>query len=145
MSFAEPAGRARLATSPWMTLCPLGTFELDARTIDANAADELTPELPIVLIDQRPFSRRRLRRTARRLSIEIEREFIVLPTLRHPLVLIDDTEAAVRHFWTAIATVPPGLAITAVPASALLALARTLPWRWTGAAAPGRALVGRRR
>lgn len=145
MSFAEPAGRARLATSPWMTLCPLGTVELDARTIDANAADELTPELPIVLIDQRPFSRRRLRRTAQRLSIEIEREFIVLPTLRHPLVLIDDTEAAVRHFWTAIATVPPGLAITAVPASALLALARTLPWSWTGAAAPGRALVGRRR
>ena len=145
MSFAEPAGRARLATSPWMTLCPLGTVELDARTIDANAADELTPELPIVLIDQRPFSRRRLRRTAQWLSIEIEREFIVLPSLRHPLVLIDDTEAAVRHFWTAIATVPPGLAITAVPASALLALARTLPWSWTGAAAPGRALVGRRR
>ncbi|MFC5264786.1 hypothetical protein ACFPJ1_21950 [Kribbella qitaiheensis] len=145
MSFAEPAGRARLATSPWMTLCPPGTVELDARTIDANAADELTPELPIVLIDQRPFSRRRLRRTAQRLSIEIEREFIVLPSLRHPLVLIDDTEAAVRHFWTAIATVPPGLAITAVPASALLALARSLPWSWTGAASPGRALVGRRR
>jgi hypothetical protein len=144
MSFAEPADQSRLVASPWMTLCPLGTLEIDARTIDDSTADELKPDLPVVLVDQRPFSRRRLRRLARQLSIEIEREFVVLPTLRRPIVLIDDTEPAVRHFWTAIATVPPGLAFSAVPASALLSLARRLPWGWTGAAAPGRALVGRR-
>lgn len=144
MSIPEPAAGTRLTTSPWMTLCPLGTLEIDARTIDAATADRLKPNLPVVLIDQRPLSRRRLRRLARALSIEVEREFIVLPTLRHPLILIDDTEAAVRHFWSAIATVPPGLAFTALPVSALLALARRLPWSWTGAAAPGRALVGRR-
>jgi hypothetical protein len=145
MSFAEPTG---LAASPWMTLCPLGTLEIDARTVDDEridyVSDQLKPELPVVLIDQRPFSRRRLRRLARELSIEIEREFVVLPTLGRPIVLIDDTEPAVRHFWTTIATVPPGLAASAVPASALLSLARRLPWSWTGAAAPGRALVGRR-
>jgi hypothetical protein len=129
--------------SPWMTLCPLGTLEIDTRTTD-DVADQLKPDLPVVLIDQRPFSRRRLRRLARELSIEIEREFIVLPTLGRPIVAIDDTASAVRHFWTTIATVPPGLAISAVPASALLSLARRLPWSWTGAAAPGRALVGRR-
>jgi hypothetical protein len=144
MSFAEPAGPPRLATSPWITLCPLGTLEIDTRTIDDSIADQLKPDLPVVLIDQRPFSRRRLRQLARELSIEIEREFIVLPTLGRPIVLIDDTEPAVRHFWTTIATVPPGLAVSAVPASALLSLARRLPWSWTGAAAPGRALVGRR-
>jgi hypothetical protein len=143
MSFAEPAGRSPLARSPWLTLCPLGTLEIDARTID-DSLDELEPDLPVVLVDQRPFSRRRLRRLARRLSIGIEREFIVLPTLRRPIILVDDTEPAVRHFWTAIATVPPGLAFSALPASALLGLARRLPWSWTGAAAPGRALVGRR-
>jgi hypothetical protein len=126
-----------------MMLCPLGTLEIDTRTND-DIADQLKPDLPVVLIDQRPFSRRRLRRLARELSIEIEREFIVLPTIGRPIVAIDDTEAAIRHFWTAIATVPPGLAISAVPASALLSLARRLPWSWTGAAAPGRALVGRR-
>ncbi|GAA0946940.1 hypothetical protein GCM10009554_43310 [Kribbella koreensis] len=144
MSFAEPAGSSRLATSPWMTLCPLGTLEIDARAIDDDLSDQLKPDLPVVLIDQRPFSRRRLRRLARELAIAVEREFIVLPTLGRPIVLIDDTEAAVRHFWTTIATVPPGLALSAVPASALLSLARRLPWSWTGAAAPGRALVGRR-
>ena len=144
MSFAEPAGPSRLATSPWMTLCPLGTLEIDTRIIDDSIAGQLKPDLPVVLIDQRPLSRRRLQRLARELSIEIEREFIVLPTLGRPIVLIDDTEPAVRHFWTTIATVPPGLAVSAVPASALLSLARRLPWSWTGAAAPGRALVGRR-
>lgn len=144
MSISGPAAGTRLTTSPWMTLCPFGTVEIDARSIDAGTADQLKPNLPVVLIDQRPLSRRRLRRLAGMLSIEIEREFIVLPTLRDPLILIDDTEAAVRHFWSAIATVPPGLAFTALPASALLTLARHLPWSWTGAAAPGRALVGRR-
>jgi hypothetical protein len=127
-----------------MTLCPVGTLEIDARGIDGGTADQLRPNQPVVLIDQRLFSRRRLRRLARTLSIQVEREFVVLPTLRHPLVLVDDTEPAVHHFWTSIATVPPGLAFTALPASALLALARKLPWSWTGAAAPGRALVGRR-
>jgi hypothetical protein len=143
MTFAEPVHRSPLVTSPWMTLCPLGTVEIDARATD-EIADQLEPGVPVVLVDQRLFSRRRLRRLAMRLSIEIERELIVLPTLRRPIVLVDDTQAAVRHFWTAIATVPPGLAITALPASVLLGLARQLPWSWTGAAAPGRALVGRR-
>jgi hypothetical protein len=69
----------------------------------------------------------------------------VLPTLVRPMVVIDDTEPAVRHFWSSIATVPPGLVLTAVPASALLGVARHLPWRWTGAAAPGRVVIGRPR
>jgi hypothetical protein len=124
-----------------MALCPVGTVEIDARTTDVA---DLELDLPVILLDQRPFSRRRLRRLARRLSLEVEREFIVLPALRSAIVLIDDSEAAVRHFWKAVATVPPGLASTALPASALLGLARMLPWSWTGAIAPGRALVGRR-
>ncbi|MEU4396538.1 hypothetical protein [Kribbella sp. NPDC023855] len=145
MSYAEPAGPSRLATSPWMTLCPLGTLEIDTRVVGEDLTGQLKPDLQVVLIDQRPFSRRRLRRLARELSIEIEREFIVLPTLERPIVLIDDTGPAVRHFWSTIATVPPGLAVSALPASALLSVARRLPWSWTGGVAPGRAVVGRRR
>ena len=95
-------------------------------------------------MDQQPFSRRRLRRLARGLGVVVEREFVVLPSLGRPMVVIDDVEEAVRHFWTAVATVPPGLAFTALPASALLGLARIAPWRWTGAVAPGRVVIGRR-
>jgi hypothetical protein len=148
MSVPEPVREPQPRVSPWLAICPPGTLELDARKIDLRRAqaeiEQLTPELPVVLIDQRPFSRRKLRRLALRLGVEVEREFIVLPTLGHPIVVIDDTGAAVRHFWTGIATVPPGLALTALPASALLDLARRLPWSWTGAATPSRVLVGRR-
>jgi hypothetical protein len=131
--------------SPWLTLCPAGTVEIDARDVRGALAGRRPANTPVVLVDDRPFSRRRLRRLADRLSVVIERELIVLPTVGRPIILVDDTEAAVRHFWTAIATVPPGLAFTALPATAMLGLARFLPWRWTGAAAPGRAVIGRQR
>jgi len=129
--------------SPWLQLCPPGTLEIDVR-IGPVTADLLRPDLPVVLMDQHPFSRRRLRRLARGLGVVVEREFIVIPSIGRPMVVIDDVEEAVRHFWTSVATVPPGLAITALPASALLGLARLAPWRWTGAAAPARVVIGRR-
>jgi hypothetical protein len=140
----EPAGRIRTPASPWLLLCPPGTIEIDLRSAEheTNLPDVIGP---VVLKDQRPFSRRRLRLAAARLGLVVEREFVVLPTLVRPMVVIDDTEPAVRHFWSSIATVPPGLVLTAVPASALLGVARHLPWRWTGAAAPGRVVIGRPR
>lgn len=139
----EPGDRTNLAVFPWLTLCPAGTIEIDARA--GRRTGELAPGTPVALRDDRPLSRRRLRRLARRLSIAVEREVIVLPTTGRPIVMIDDTEHAVRHFWTAMATVPPGLTATAMPATMVLRLARSLPWRWTGAAAPGRVLIGRKR
>jgi hypothetical protein len=145
MSIPQRAERTSPATSPWLTLCPAGTVEIDARKAQGAIAGHLPADTPVVLVDDRPFSRLRLRRLADRLSVVIERELIVLPTVGRPIILVDDTEAAVRHFWTAIATVPPGLAFTALPATAILGLARLLPWRWTGAAAPGRAIIGRQR
>ena len=118
-------------------------MEIDIRSGPVET-HQLSAELPVVLMDQRPLSRRRLRRVARDLGVVLEREFVVLPTIGRPMVVIDDVETAVRHFWTAVATVPPGLAFTAVPASALLGLARRAPWRWTGAIAPGRVVIGTR-
>ncbi|MEV6269066.1 hypothetical protein AB0L64_17980 [Kribbella sp. NPDC051936] len=143
MTSPETAERIRRPMSPWLQLCPPGTVEHDLRRGPVRA-DQVSTDGPVVLIDQRPHSRRRLRRTARELGVVVEREFVVLPTLDRPMVVVDDVEEAIRHFWTAVATVPPGLAF-AVPASALLGLARRAPWRWTGALAPARVVVGRRR
>ncbi|MFG1912004.1 hypothetical protein [Kribbella sp. NPDC048928] len=143
MSAAEPVGRVRRPMSPWLQLCPPGTVELDIRSgpIDQH---QLIAGRPVALMDQRPLSRRRLRQAARRLGVVVEREFVVLPTIARPMVVIDDVEEAIRHFWTAVATVPPGLAFSALPASALLGVARRSPWRWTGALAPARVVIGRR-
>ncbi|TDW78076.1 hypothetical protein [Kribbella pratensis] len=143
MSSAEPVGQLRRPASPWLQLCPPGTVEIDIRSgpVDEH---QLSAGHPVVLMDQRPLSRQRLRQVARRLGVVLEREFVVLPTLGRPMVVVDDAEQAIRYFWTAVATVPPGLAFTAVPASALLGVARRTPWRWTGAFAPARVVIGRR-
>jgi glycosyltransferase involved in cell wall biosynthesis len=145
VSISQRVDRTSPAASPWLTLCAAGTVEIDAREVRGAVVGQLPADTPVVLVDDRPFSRRRLRRLADRSSVVIERELIVLPTAGRPIILVDDTEAAVRHFWTTIATVPPGLAYTALPAAAMLGVARLLPWRLTGAAAPGRALIGRQR
>jgi hypothetical protein len=143
VSAAEPVGRVRRPTSPWLQLCPPGTVEIDIRSEPIDQL-QLAAGHPVALMDQRPLSRRRLRAAAGRLGVVVEREFVVLPTIARPMVVIDDVEEAIRHFWTAVATVPPGLALTAVPASALLGIARRSPWRWTGALAPARVVIGRR-
>jgi hypothetical protein len=143
MTSAEPTRQVRQPIPPWLQLCPPGTAEIDLRSGPVVTA-ELSGEFPVVLIDQRPFSRRRMRRVARELGVVLEREFVVVPSVDRPLVVVDDTREAIRHFWTAVATVPPGLTLATVPASALLGLARLAPWRWTGAVAPGRVVIGRR-
>ena len=132
-----------LAEAPWRALCPARVVEL--RDPDLQALQDLPGGTPVVLLIDTPFSRLRLRRLARRARICIDRELIAVPSTTASLVLVDDAESAVRHFWMAVATVPPGLTWSSAPATLLLLLARMLPWELTGAVAPGRVLIGRRR
>jgi hypothetical protein len=141
---AEPVGLLTPPGAPWLLLCPPGAVEIDLSTGPVDV-EPLPLGLTVVLRAQRLFSRRRLRKAARELGVVVEREFVVLPSVENAMVVIDDTAEAIRYFWSAVATVPPGLAFTAVPASAVLGLARLLPWRLTGAAVPGRIVIGRRR
>jgi hypothetical protein len=141
---AGPAVGAGRSTAPWLALCPEGTVEVDVRH-GWRSARQLPAGTPVVLLDGPPFSRRRLRRLARRVSATVERELVVLPTAGHPIVLLDDTPEAVRHFWTSVAAVPPGLALAWLPATVVLWIAQRVPWTWTGAVAPGRVLLGTRR
>lgn len=130
-----------LAISPWLALGPPGMLELrrpkgwEVRFVDSG--------IWLCLVEDRLFARRRLSRVVRLSDLEVERELVAVPTARRPLVLVDDHESAVRQFWNDIATVPPGLARTALPAAGLLRIARLLPWRWTGAITPGRIVIGR--
>ena len=84
----------------------------------------------------------RLRALAGATAVRVERELIAVPSTRHPIVLVDDDESAVRFLWDGLATVPPGLCRTAPVAALALRAARSAPWQWTGALAPGRILVG---
>ncbi len=141
-------GRARSAapeaSPPWAALSPGATV-----TVPAVRADEVLPSLspgtPVALVSNRLLSRAVLRRLCRVHGVEIERELVALPSVVRPLVLFDDAEDSVRHFWNAVATVPPAPAWVTAPATAALALAAHAPWRWTGAVVPGRVLLGVRR
>lgn len=139
---APRADGAPLTTAPWRVLTCAEAVEL--RDPDPRALKELAAGTPVVLVSDLPLSRRRLRRTARRAGVEIDRELLVLPTTGSPRVLVDDDEASVRYLWGAVAMVPPGVARAAAPAALALAVARRLPWSWTGALAPGRVVLGRR-
>lgn len=141
---AAPASDT-LRMAPWTLLCPEDTVLV--RADDHRRLRVLLSTLRsgdrIGFVDGRMFSRWRLRRLATSCDVLIERELIVLPTLVSPIVVVDDTETSVGYLWDSVATVPPGMARTALPAAAALALVRVLPWSWTGALAPGRVVVGR--
>lgn len=138
-----PPEPEHLSRTPWRALCPPRTVEL--RDPDLPALQRLPSGTPVALLSDRVGSRDRLRRLARRAGVRIERELVVVPSTTSPIVTLDDTEAAVRHFWTSVAAVPPGLTWTGAPATVALLAARHAPWRCTGAALPGRVLVGTRR
>lgn len=139
----EPWGGSSSVAPPWTLLCPENARQVGARD-PWQALSRLPAGTPVTVVDDRPLSRWRLRRLARRAGICIERELIVLPTCGRPIAVVDDVESAVHQFWCSLATVPPGLTATAIPAAVALRVARSLPWTWTGAMAPGRVIVGRR-
>lgn len=139
---AAPVGQegAAALAPPWRLFQPTGAVLLTAT--QSRAVRRLPPGTPVMVADHRLLSRWRQARW--RSALSIEREVVVLPTLAHPVALVDVTPEAVQQFW-ALATVPPGITWAAVPASLVLMLARRLPWSWTAALAPGRVVVGVRR
>jgi hypothetical protein len=132
--------RDDLALRPWLVLCPADVVVVEG--LDRRALAALRPGTPVAIRVDAPGSRTRMRSLARASGVRVERELIAVPSTRHPIVLVDDDESAVRFLWQGLATVPPGLCRTAPVAALALRAARSAPWQWTGALAPGRVLVG---
>ena len=135
-----PAG---LPSAPWLAICPTGARVLRDPSPARVRRDALDDR--VVLVSDRMFGRRRLRRTARLGGLVIERELLVLPGTRRALVTVDEDATAVRHFWSAIAVVPPGLTWQSLPATVAVDIARRLPWSWTGSLLGGHVVIARRR
>ena len=131
---------ADLAVRPWLALCPPGVVVVDG--LDRRALAALCPGTRVAVRVDAPGSRARLHALARATGVCVERELIAVPNTRHPIVLVDDDESAVRFLWDGLATVPPGLCRTVPLAALALRAARSAPWGWTGAVAPGRILIG---
>lgn len=74
-----------------------------------RAVGALEPGARVVLSDDRPGSRLRLRRRAARLSLQISREYVVLPSWHRAFLVVEDHPSTFAWAWANLATIPPGL------------------------------------
>jgi len=99
----------------------------------------------VVLTDDRPGGRIRLRRRAARLGLEISREYVVLPSWRRPSFVVEDHPTTLAWLWTTLATVPPGVSRGSLLAEAAVRAGRHwLVLAVVGSVAPGRVVIARR-
>jgi hypothetical protein len=99
----------------------------------------------VVLTDDRPGGRIRLRRRAARLGLEISREYVVLPSWGRPSFVVEDHPTTLAWLWTTLATVPPGVSRGSLLAEAAVRAGRHwLVLAVVGSVAPGRVVIARR-
>jgi len=105
---------------------------------------ELYRGQPVVLCDPAPGSPRRCRRLAAAAGLEIDREYLLLPSIQAPAYMVQDRPAALSYLWSAVLTVPPGRARSALLIDVVLRLTRRFaPWKLVGRVAP-RVVLARR-
>jgi len=111
-----------------------------------GAIDALPDGSAVVLTDDRPGGRIRLRRKAARLGLQISREYIVLPSWRRPSFVVEDDPKTLAWLWTTMATVPPGVSRGSLLAEAAVrAGRRSRVLSVVGGVAPGRIVIASRR
>lgn len=94
----------------------------------------------VVVSASAPGALRRCRTFARRAGIQVEREYLALPSAAAPCYLVEDASAPVRFFLERVLA-PPARPAIAMPVVAALRLLP--PWRLVRRLAPGRVIVGR--
>lgn len=97
----------------------------------------------VMLRDGVLASRWRCRRFALRAGVQLQRQYVALPSARSPAFLVEDGRRPLGYFCSAVLSVPPGVTLLAAPAGLL---ARAAAWLaragLVGVIAPGRVAVG---
>ena len=107
---------------------------------------ELPKGAAVVLVDGAPLSNGRCRRFARAAGVEIERQYLVLPSLRSAVYLVEDAAESIRYLRDATLAAPPATPFISAAASCALWMARRLmPDGLMGAFMLGRVVTGCRR
>jgi hypothetical protein len=100
----------------------------------------------VVLSDDRPGSRIRLRRQAARLGLQILQEYVVLPSWRRAFFVVEDHPTTLAWLWATLATIPPGVSRGSLLAEAAVRCGRhRLVLAVVGSVAPGRVVIASRR
>lgn len=78
----------------------------------------------VIVCSSAPFAGRRCRRFASAAGIDIQREYLALPTPGAPAYLVEDSPAATAYFLRSIVAPPPGRIWTAAVRMCLSAVCR---------------------
>ncbi|MGB3828347.1 MAG: hypothetical protein WA962_06170 [Ornithinimicrobium sp.] len=131
MTSPPSAVRPLLAADPLI----LGPREPDPTAVSAGRQ--------VVLLADRPGARSRLRARARRLDLRITAEFVVIPSLRSALLVVQDEPAVLDWAWRSTVTVPPGVTRASVLVDLLVRAGSITAVRHRlGGLVPGRVLLG---
>jgi hypothetical protein len=134
----------------WRVVSPSGALRVDLpaptreRRRLARAVRAVSPGTSVVLCAQGIDSRRRCRSFAREAGVVPEREYVALPSVRFPALLVENDAGPIRYAVACLVTSPPGTSPAAGMGVALLRWVGVRAPRLVGAAAPGRMVVGRR-
>jgi hypothetical protein len=115
------------------------------QTVDRATVQTLAPGQRVALADGRFGSRRRLRRRAASLGLEVYGEYAVLPTWGRGAFAVEDSPKTLTWAFSTIFTVPPDVARGALAVDLLLRGSRRSGLLGlSGRVAPGRLLIGAR-
>lgn len=130
---------------------PVGAVEVDLprrharRAAVAVRVASLPAGTPVILCASAPFARRRCRRFALDVGIDMAREYLAFPSVASPAYLIDDAPHPIRVFIEHALVAPPGVRFS-IPGDLGVAFLRSFtPTRLLRLVAPGRVVVGRLR
>ncbi|MBX5468896.1 MAG: hypothetical protein IRZ21_03255 [Thermoleophilaceae bacterium] len=136
----------------WLAVSPtgaapvrLGRGRAAGRTL-ARTVRALPPGAPVVLLASAPGALRRSQAFARAAELELEREYLALPSAAAPAYLVEDAPASVAAFLGSVLAPPPRAGLPGMLVGAGIAVLRRLgSRRLVRALCPGRISVGRRR
>lgn len=133
-----------------LVIAPADAFMAEVAPLRSTAAvlgevASLAAGSPVIVCSPPPFARRRCRRFAAAAGIEVQREYVALPTAGAPAYLVEDAPVATAYFLRSI-LVPPPRTIWAAPFRLCLSAVSKLadPGPIVRALAP-RLVVGTRR
>jgi hypothetical protein len=97
---------------------------------------------PVVLLDGRPGGRLRARRIASAGAMDIDRQYVAIPSLRQAIVMAEDSRDSLRWACRSLVASPPGITWAHVLLDTAIKLLRWRPEMLSWVAA-GRVVVGR--
>jgi len=137
------SGNWRVVSPEGSVRVVLGRTRETARAAEKRAR-ELPPGTPVVIVSGAPRATVRCRTFAARTGIEIEREYLALPSAAAPAYLIEDAQATFRVFVDAVLA-SPSRGLVGLAQDAVVELVRAIRPRGPVASfAAGRVAVGRR-